>query len=49
MYIKQKELFEGLSKGFIKEIVDLTEKKTYLAGDVVFREGVDYLADLRGI
>lgn len=39
MYIKQKELFEGLGKGFIKEIIDLTEKKTYRAGDVVFREG----------
>jgi len=39
MYIKQKELFAGLGKGFIKEIIDLTEKKKYLAGDVVFREG----------
>ena len=39
MYIKQKELFEGLGKEFIKEIIDLTEKKTYRKGDVVFREG----------
>jgi CRP-like cAMP-binding protein len=39
MYIKQKELFEGLGKGFIKEIIGLTEKKTYRAGDVIFREG----------
>ncbi len=39
MYIKQKELFKGLDKGFIKEIVDLTDKKTYRSEDVVFREG----------
>jgi CRP-like cAMP-binding protein len=39
MYIKQKELFTGLGKGFIKEIIELTEKKKYRAGDVIFREG----------
>jgi CRP-like cAMP-binding protein len=39
MYIKQKELFSGLNKKFIKEIIDLTEKKDYKKGDVVFREG----------
>jgi CRP-like cAMP-binding protein len=39
MYIKQKELFAGLGKGFIKEIIELTEKKTYRTGDVIFREG----------
>ena len=27
MYIKQKELLAGLDKKFIKEIIDLTEKK----------------------
>jgi CRP-like cAMP-binding protein len=39
MYIKQKELFAGLGKQFIKEIIELTEKKTYRTGDVIFREG----------
>ena len=39
MYIKQKELFKGMDKAFIKEIVDLTEKKTYRSEDVIFREG----------
>ena len=39
MYIKQKELLAGLNKRFIKEIIDLTEKKTYKKGDVIFREG----------
>jgi CRP-like cAMP-binding protein len=39
MYLKQKELFAGLGKEFVKEILDLTEKKTYRAGDIIFREG----------
>ncbi len=39
MYIKQKELFAGLRKGFVKEILDLTERKTYRKGDIIFREG----------
>lgn len=39
MYITQKELLAGLSKEFIKEIIGLTEKKTYRTGDIVFREG----------
>ncbi len=39
MYIKQKELFEGLGKDFIREIIEMTEKKTRRAGDVIFREG----------
>lgn len=39
MYIKQKELFAGLDKKFVKEIIEMTEKKNYAAGDIVFREG----------
>ena len=39
MYIKQKELFAGLDKRFVKEIIEMTEKKSYGSGEVVFREG----------
>jgi CRP-like cAMP-binding protein len=38
MYIKQKELFAGLDKKFVKEIIEMTEKKSYKAGDIIFRE-----------
>jgi len=39
MYIQQKELFAGMDKEFIKEIMAVTVKKTYECGEVVFREG----------
>ena len=39
MYIKQKELFKGLNKKFVKEIIEMTEKKDYEGGDIIFREG----------
>jgi CRP-like cAMP-binding protein len=39
MYIKQKELFKGLNKQFVKEIIDFTEKRSYKKQDVIFREG----------
>lgn len=39
MYIKQKELFAGLRKEFIRDIMEMTERKEYEPGDVIFREG----------
>jgi len=39
MYIRQKELFAGLDKRFVKEIMVMTEKKTYEKEAVIFREG----------
>jgi CRP-like cAMP-binding protein len=39
MYLKQRELFAGLEKGFVKEIFAMTERKSYRPGDVIFLEG----------
>jgi CRP-like cAMP-binding protein len=39
MYIKQKELLAGLDKKFVKQLIDVTEKKTYKNGEFVFHEG----------
>ena len=39
MYVKQKDLLSGLERGFIKKLMNMTEKKDYSSGDVVFYEG----------
>ena len=39
MYIQQADLFWGMNKGFVKEIMDIAEKETCQKGDFLFREG----------
>jgi CRP-like cAMP-binding protein len=39
MHIEQRDLFSGLSKDFVDEVMNISEKKTFKRGDVVYREG----------
>lgn len=39
MYLKQGDLFWGMSKQFVKEAMDTTEKLSKEAGDFLFKEG----------
>jgi CRP/FNR family cyclic AMP-dependent transcriptional regulator len=39
MYFQQSDLFKGLDEGFVKEFMDLGEKKTYTTGHTLFHEG----------
>lgn len=39
MYIQQADLFWGMNKSFVKEIMDIAEKETYQKGDFLFHEG----------
>ena len=39
MYLRQKDLLSGLDKRFIRELMNISEKKNYSPGDVVFHEG----------
>ena len=39
MYFKQSDFFSGMAHLFVKELMDGTEKATYEAGDLIFREG----------
>jgi CRP/FNR family cyclic AMP-dependent transcriptional regulator len=39
MYFQQSDLFKGLDEGFVKEFMDLGEKKTYKTGHKLFHEG----------
>ncbi len=39
MYVRQRDLFSGLDKDFVKEFMQMTDRKTYGAGDYVFHEG----------
>ena len=39
MYFKQKDLLTGMDKHFIKELMEMMEKKSYKKGTFVFHEG----------
>ncbi len=39
MYIQQSDLFKGMKRSFIKEVMDNMEKKEYEEGAVLFNEG----------
>jgi CRP-like cAMP-binding protein len=39
MYIQQADLFWGMSRSFVKEVMDVAEKETCQKGDFLFREG----------
>ena len=39
MYIQQGDLFHGMDKDFVKEIMDLSTKTIFEAGEYLFREG----------
>jgi CRP/FNR family transcriptional regulator, cyclic AMP receptor protein len=39
MYFKQSDFFTGMDHGFVENIMARGEKKSYQAGDIVFREG----------
>lgn len=39
MYIQQADLFWGMSKSFVKEVMDVSVKETYQKGDFLFHEG----------
>ncbi|UCD30969.1 MAG: cyclic nucleotide-binding domain-containing protein [Desulfobacterales bacterium] len=39
MYIQQADLFWGMNRDFVKEIMDITDKETFQKGDFLFREG----------
>jgi CRP-like cAMP-binding protein len=39
MYIQQADLFWGMNKGFVKEIMGIAEKETCQKGDFLFHEG----------
>ena len=39
MYIQQADLFWGMSRSFMKEVMDVAVKETYQKGDFLFREG----------
>lgn len=39
MYIQQADLFWGMNRKFVKEIMDIVEKETFQKGDFLFREG----------
>ncbi len=39
MFIKQADLFWGMDKNFVKQVMDLTKKETYEEGAYIFHEG----------
>jgi CRP-like cAMP-binding protein len=39
MYIKQSDLLKGLSKDFVKQVMEVAEKETHEAGYILFKEG----------
>jgi CRP-like cAMP-binding protein len=39
MYIKQSDLLKGLSRDFVKQIMEAAEKETHKAGYILFKEG----------
>ena len=39
MYIQQSDLLRGMSKVFLKELINITVKESLEKGDVLFREG----------
>jgi len=39
MYLKQKDIFWAMDKGFVKAIMDIAESESCREGDVLFQEG----------
>jgi len=39
MYMKQSDLLKGLSKDFLKQIMEVSEKETHKGGYLLFKEG----------
>jgi CRP-like cAMP-binding protein len=39
MYFKQSDFFSGMAHLFVKKLMEKTEKASYEAGDLIFREG----------
>ena len=39
MYIQQSDLFWGMNRDFVKEVVNIAVKESYQKGDFLFREG----------
>jgi len=39
MYIQQSDLFWGMNRDFVKEVMNIAEKESYQKGDFLFREG----------
>lgn len=39
MYIQQSELFWGMNRDFVKEVMNIAEKESYQKGTFLFREG----------
>jgi CRP-like cAMP-binding protein len=39
MYIQQADLFWGMNRDFVKEVMNIAEKESYQKGDFLFREG----------
>jgi CRP-like cAMP-binding protein len=39
MYIKQSDLLKGLSKDFVKQVMEVAEKETHKGGYILFKEG----------
>ena len=39
MYIQQTDLFRGMSKGFLKQVMDIKMKESHGEEAVLFREG----------
>jgi CRP-like cAMP-binding protein len=39
MYFAQKDLFTGLGKGFIKQLMEVADRESYEAGSFLFQEG----------
>jgi CRP-like cAMP-binding protein len=39
MYMKQSDLLKGLSRDFVKEVMEVAEKETHEGGYILFKEG----------
>jgi CRP-like cAMP-binding protein len=39
MYMKQSDLIKGLSRGFLKQVMEVAEKETYEGSCLLFKEG----------
>lgn len=39
MYVKQSDIFWGISKDFVKKVMDISEKETRRQGEILFKEG----------
>jgi CRP/FNR family cyclic AMP-dependent transcriptional regulator len=39
MYMKQSDLIKGLSRDFLKQVMEVAEKETYRGGRLLFKEG----------